>query len=717
MQLGCGRVDGFGRLASEVCSGLQHDVPGVIGEETICALSEWSSHHSAKRLRSLAEDLAKSSKMAEPLPPGDKPSRVFRKTLGDWYLAAQLACGTGDWLSADEAKAVHRLRVWLLVVAYDALLAGFKRETAMQIVCTQLRMGLDAQDVEGGNPKDTEKNLAKLHWFAQIVPPDENYAQFTTALLAGLDASETGDDSALNSARTSLKRLARSDFRHVKTSKDDKEPEGHWVTDRDLLLRPATPWPIESNLAAEDLDVLALPGDPNVSECSLLEVRARKPMSAGELHAVSRRIAYQNQEDRQYLNISWTRLSPWEQEKLRDLIADGLISTDHDKRLLAALTVIAIVTKLSMRSIGHVHLASIGCARLSSEPPIWTLDIPAGTLTRDASRHVKAAQRTDDLQPWTQPIAERWELRLSTALVQPLKQALQSNPTASALSELFPGSAEKAFNDWTSGSRDLWRISSGFLTIAGEQQIFEESRDTTFSRLLFNWPSSSTVGAMAYPSWNRSRVASSLQAVTQANVVAVADVPDDVNAMGSRLSLIDSMVVQELERANRRLGEMSNAHWAVFHNALTIYCVTLLLIATGARPSRSVFERLSYFDLARGRLFVDDKASLETSGDKCGRVIPLPEIAVQLMTELYIPYLNKLCEQLKTQGAPLAAELSTIFDPYATPLLPLFFLLKSANPNSWDEVTEGALSDRQLFDWLKSPRIPEPVRSRGWGTV
>lgn len=667
--------------------------------DTVRALREWSSHAPAARLHSLAEDLAKSSKLAEPLPPGDKPSRVFRKTLGDWYLAAQLACGTGDWLPADEAQAVHRLRVWLLVVAYDAMLAGFKRETAMQTVCTQLRMGLDAQEVEGGNPKDTEKNLAKLRWFAQIVPPDENYAQFTTALLAGLDATETGDDSSLNSARASLKRLARSDFRHVRTSDDDKEPESHWFTSHELLSRPATSSPIEGNLAAEDLDVLELPVDPEVSECGLLEVRARKPMPTGELHAVSRRIAYQTQEDRQYLNISWTRLSPWEQEKLRDLIANGLISTDHEKRLLATLTVVAIVTKLSMRSIGHVHLASSGSARVNSEPPVWTLDIPASTLTRNASRHVNAAPRDDDLLPWTQPITERWELRLSASLVQPLKQALQSNPTARTLNELFPGSAEKAFNDWTSASRDLWRISSGFLTIAGEQQIFEESRDATFSRLLFNWPSSSTVGAMAYPGWNRASVANSLQAVTQENVVALAGVPDHVNAMGSRLSLIDSMIVQALERASRQLGEISNEPWVVFHNALTVYCVTLLLIATGARPSRSVFERLSHFDLARGRLFVDDKASLETSGDKCGRVIPLPKIAVKLMSELYLPYLRQLLVQLQIQGAPLAAELSTIFDPQASPLLPLFFLLKPSNSNRWEEVTASALSDSQLFNW------------------
>lgn len=674
--------------------------------DTARALRQWSSHAPAARLHSLSEDLAKSSKMAEPLPPGDKPTRVFRKTLSDWYLAAQLACGTGDWLPANEVQAVHRLRVWLLVVAYDALLAGFKRETALQAVCTQLRMGLDAQDVEGGNPKETEKNLAKLRWFAQIVPPDENYAQFTTALLVGLDATEIGDDSGLNSARTSLKRLARFDFRHVKTSEDDKEPEGYWFTAHDLISRPATPSPIESSLAAEDLDVLELPVDPNVSECGLLEVRARKPMAASELHAVSRRIAYQTQEDRQYLNISWTRLSPWEQEKLRDLIADGLTSTDHEKRLLAALTVVAIVTKLSMRSIGHVHLASSGCARVNGEPPIWTLDIPAATLTRNASRHVNAAPRTDDLQPWTQPITERWELRLSAALLQPLTQALQSNPTAATLSELYPGPAEKAFNDWTSSSRDLWRISSGFLTIAGEQQAFEESRDATFSRLLFNWPSSSTAGAMAYPGWNRASVASGLQAVTQANVIALAHVPDHVNAMGSRLSLIDSMIVQELERASKRLAEIAaDEHWVVFHNAFTAYCVTLLLIETGARPSRSVFERLSHFDLARGRLFVDDKASLEVSGDKCGRVIPLPNIAVQLMNKLYLPYLRQLIEKLQTQGAPLAAELSTIFDPHATPLLPLFFLLKSANPNNWDEVTEGALSDRQLFDWPLPPNV------------
>lgn len=677
---------------------------------TTRTLRQWSTHPPAERLYSLSEDLSKSSQLAEPLSPGDKPSRVFRKTLSDWYLAAQLACGSGDWLPADEAQCVHRLRVWLLIVAYDALLAGFKGETALQIVCTQLRMGLDAQDVEGGNPKETEKNLAKLRWFARVVPQDENFAQFTTALLAGLDATETGDDSGLNSARSSLKRLAKSDFRHLKSSSQDNEPDGFPIAALASFSRPVFQSPSESHLAAEALDVLELPADPDGSHCGLLEVRARAPMPASELHAVSRRIAYQTEEDRQYLNISWTRLSHWEQEKLRDLISEGLASTDLEKRLLAALTIVAIVTKLSMRSIGHVKLAANGNVHNDGEPPIWTLNVAAGTLTRDASRHVNAAPRTEELQQWTQPLTEKWELRLSASLLQPLTQALQSKPTATSLNELYPGSAEKAFNDWTSASRDLWRISSGFLTIAGEQQIFEESRDATFSRLLFNWPTSSTVGAMAYPGWNRACVAHSLQAAAHSEVLGLGNVQDHVNAMGSRLSLIDSVIAQELKRASEKLGQVSaEEHWIAFHNAFTIYCVTLLLIATGARPSRSVFERHSHFDLERGRLFIDDKASLEISGDKCGRVIPLPKIAVQLMRGLYLPYLSQLLEQLQAHDAPLVAELSTVIDPHATPLLPLFFLLEPSESNTWHEVTKGALSDRQLFNW---PLPPNAFRHR-----
>jgi len=682
--------------------------------ETMRALRMWSGRPTLLPLLSLAEELAVSPPMARPLPAGAKTKVVFRGTLEEHYLSAQIASRLNSHLSPDDAVRLHRFRVWLFAIAYEALLAGFRSEGSLKTVCTQLRMGLEVQSLDSGNTKDAEEHLAKVRWFAKTAPSDASamasFAQFTIALATKLDVNETNGDAGLVAAENALRRLTKGDYRLV-DSPGASGPHGsvHFVA-RNQSPRPKPPSASSNQLAVESLDAHELPFDPTQSDCVLLEVKAEEPTPAPELHAVSRRLALQTQEDRQYLNISWTRLSPWEQQKLHTLVERGLSSTRHEEQLLAALTIVAIVTKLSMRALGHVRLSPRNGLNEADEDTVWTLDLHAGTLDRPASRHVKAAQRSPELIGWTHEVSEAWILQLSTALTTPMSQAWIQNPEAKSLADLFPGSAESAFNKWTKSSRDLWRVTSGFLTVSGEQQAFESTGDSTFARLLLNWPASSSTGPMAYPGWNRSQVANGLQTVERIHVDALVSIPDLVNAMGSRLNLIDEVIAREIRRANKRIAEIAVADdWVSFHNAFTTYCVTLLLITTGARPARSVFERLSHFDLQRSRVFLDDKASLEVLGDKCGRIIPLPSIAVTLVSDLYLKYLRCLHAQLASLEFPLAESLSSLLEPDEQPRLPLFFRLSHANPNEWLEVTEGGLKNRQIFDW---PLPPNAFRHR-----
>lgn len=672
--------------------------------ETTRSLRAWSDRPSLGPLLTFVEELSVSPQLARPLPAGAKTKKYFRGSLEDHYLSAQIASQLSSRLAPDEIKRLHRFRVWLFAIAYEASLAGFHGEASLKTICTQLRIGLEAQSLQSGNTKDTAEQLAKLHWFVNTVPAstysDSKFAQFTIALSAKLDVHETQGDDSLIATRNALRRLIKGEYRLLDSRKVSSAHNSISFIPRAPIQRPDPASSISYQLAVESLEARELPTDPKESDCRLLKVQVTEPTSARELHAVSRRLALQTEEDRQYLNISWTQLSPWEKDKLSQLIEQGLASTRHEDQLLAALTIVALVTKLSMRALGHVRLGPRPEGVDSDDKIVWVLDLKARTLTRPASRHVNAALRTDDLTPWTDEISEVWALQLSAELVAPMSQAWSRKPEASTLNEIFPGSPESAFNEWTKSARDLWRVSSGFLAIAGEQLAFEAGGDSTFARLLLNWPSSSTAGHMAYPGWNRAAVAEGLQRIAPTHVKALASLPDSVNAMGSRLNLIDDLIAEEIRRANERLVEIAVADdWVSFHNAFTTYCVTLLLVCTGARPARSVFEHLSHFDLSRGRVFLDDKASLEVTGDKRGRIIPLPRIAVELVVQLYLPYLRNLQAQLRSRAYPLAASLASVFDPNTTPRLPFFFRLNHTDPNEWLEVTQSALTNRRIFDW------------------
>ncbi|WP_382162968.1 hypothetical protein [Hydrogenophaga sp. ANAO-22] len=672
--------------------------------ETAHALRTWSDRTTLYPLLSLAEELAVSPQLVRPLPTGAKTKKFFRGTLEEHYLSAQIASQLSSRLAPDEVHRLHRFRVWLFAIAYEALLAGFLGEASLRTICTQLRIGLEAQSLQGGNTRDTAEQLAKLRWFVDTAPADRNFnakfGQYTIALRAQLDVHETHSDDSLITTRNALHRLINGEYRLLESRNTAGSQGGAYFVARNSNPRTDPVSATSYQLAVESLDVCELTTNPKESDCRLLKVQVEEPTAARELHAVSRRLALQKEEDRQYLDISWTQLSPWEKDKLSQLIEQGLKSSQHEEQLLAALTIVALVTKLSMRALGHVRFAHCLKGDDSDDKLVWVLDLRNRTLTRPASRHVNAAPRTPELTPWTAEISEEWVLQLSFEVVTPMSKAWAKNPGASSLAEIFPGSPESAFNHWTKSSRDLWRVSSGFLTIAGEQQAFEATGDSTFARLLLNWPSSLTSGPMAYPGWNRAAVATGLQSIAPAHVTALTSLPDVVNAMGSRLNLIDDLIAKEIRRANERIVEIAAIDdWVAFHNAFTTYCVTLLLVCTGARPARSVFERLPHFDLSRGRVFLDDKASLDVTGDKCGRIIPLPRIAVDLLEELYLPYLRKLQAQLHDLSHPLAADLLSVLGPNANPRIPLFFRLNYSNPTEWLEMTESALTNRRIFDW------------------
>ncbi len=133
------------------------------------------------------------------------------------------------------------------------------------------------------------------------------------------------------------------------------------------------------------------------------------------------------------------------------------------------------------------------------------------------------------------------------------------------------------------------------------------------------------------------------------------------------------------------------------HNAFTSYCLALLLLGTGHRPARDPFPALHHFDLDRGVLLINDKASDQ---ERAWRLVALPELAVSQMRE-YLDYLPKIAAHLRQEypASSLPYRIIRMIQGEVD-VLSLFFLLDPQKPGEYLPITESSLAAQWSGFWL-----------------
>lgn len=421
----------------------------------------------------------------------------------------------------------------------------------------------------------------------------------------------------------------------------------------------------------------------------------------------------ETQAQRNRIPYAWDRLRPDEIESLFKTIDQWLDSPEH--QLLGAISVLALATGSSIEVVCSMQLAS------SPIDSRWVLDLAVGRLIRPPSRPINRATAPQptvtaggDEERWVRPLADRQELQLSPRLLAPLITAQQQRASASLLGELWPLSAppQKTFEHRCALTPGLERVTQGMLKSTADQLIFDWTQDTVLCRMLLTSDQAIRPSACSYSSWTLAQANQQIHALSSQNLTHPDDVSGTTNGLGSEIDPDDSQLRETLESASKRLeqllsssGGLKSPDWHDTHNAITIYCVVLLLAYTGARPTRSVFETLDDFDLEKNRLFIDDKVIRDSTTDRWGRIVPLPEQACALMAQLYLPYLHWLKEKLArhSSGSSDFNNLSIAIDSQLTrnskPAIPLFFLVSKSPTLRIMEVSESAIEHSTLFDW------------------
>ena len=436
----------------------------------------------------------------------------------------------------------------------------------------------------------------------------------------------------------------------------------------------------------------------------------------------------QTQTERNLLAYSWDRLRPDEFEGLSTLI-DRWMQT-NGLRLLGAIASLALPMRTSVE---------VACSTVLSEIPKdsrWVLNIKSGKLLRTPNRPLQRLRIQKNAEGWVRDLASTNELQLTPRVHAILLDALKEKPSANTLGDLWTeeASPHAKFDRLCMETPGMQRIKQGMLKATADQLVFNETNDAVFTRMLLSPTQSVKPSAGSYSSWTQVYTSTAFGRLSD-NLLPPPDIPPCANALGSEIDPDDRRLKEAFAKASACLENLlgaqrtaSDTAWLDLHNAITVYSVVTLLACTGARPVTSIFECLQDFDLhpSRPRLFIDDKVIHDARSGRWGRITPLPQLALELMQKLYLPYFDWLLDCVTKLGVdnPDFAELSLGMMAHKVdgrrPNMPLFFLLKRTPKLRIIEVSESEIKESGCFDWplpcnLFRHRLSTRLRSNGAG--
>jgi integrase len=150
-----------------------------------------------------------------------------------------------------------------------------------------------------------------------------------------------------------------------------------------------------------------------------------------------------------------------------------------------------------------------------------------------------------------------------------------------------------------------------------------------------------------------------------------------------------------LKRDLDQLKKVNPYNLIAIHNDLTLYVVTLLMLATGHRPVRDPFDRISSFDFEHGLCFIADK---EIRGSSSARVVFLPMFAkYQLLA--YLEHLDRLCVEGVLRFPHLAKRAAGALNGERT----LFFFARAHEDFA---VSPSSLLEEMKAVWSLQPNWP-----------
>lgn len=626
-----------------------------------------------------------------------------------YRLAAMLCTQVKRGPSTSQRIDIDSLRAYLLLKAFESVRARFEPSAHIAEASKHLINFLE----------DSPRYPDGINWICELSSTNQHFPTYEVNIVEaakGLKAHLTENKGSIKNWSAGQK------FADALQAIAEGRSEAHTPLADYAYPNESSSWGEEWRSTLGDLDlpeppeeILTLPPiqlDEEDDEPTALVV-FKTPPSAEHRFRVGLGLHLETQAQRNRVRYAWDRLRPDEIERLFATI-DQWLKSPADQ-LLGAISALALATGRSIEVVCSTYIAAV---------PVdsnWVLDLAGGRLARPPSRPVKRAVAPEPtqmpggtVQRWVRPLAELQELQLSDRLLAPLLSAQHQRPAAKVLGDLWTevDSPQATFDRYCAQTSGLERVLQGMLKTTADQLIFDWTQDSAFCRMLLTTDLALRPNACSYAAWTLTQANARIQELSGQTLMPPSDAPEGINGLGSEIDPDDQRIRETLTTASLRLEELLSSSsgpkapdWHEIHNAVTIYCVVLLLAYTGARPTRSVFETLGDFDLEKNRLFIDDKVVQESKPGRWGRIVPLPTQGAALMTQLYLPYLEWLKGRLAAHASEntdfdrLSQAISSQLQGSSKPAVPLFFLVTKSTDLRIMEVSESAIEVSTLFDW------------------
>lgn len=401
------------------------------------------------------------------------------------------------------------------------------------------------------------------------------------------------------------------------------------------------------------------------------EMPAPEPVAAQSARLASFRLL----EIEQTLRWSWDHLNPYELDLIAHSIRQDL---DPEGLRLAGATLAALVLALGLPAPEVPRLLLVWRAGIHG------ID-PDGKWVRPVYRPPKTWNVSDAARGLVQNHAGSLTLTLPPALQDALASLRQARPGAATIGALIgiaPEGAIDALSGWLDTLRKVQpaaRLTHGRLARALRVEVATVAGSDAAVHFLVATQEDVAPTASYYAAVSTDR----LEAVYAAAVRKLfrldggkrpptpADIPAPARFVGSQMSVRSDALRGFAGHLADRVAAAPANDIAAAHNAYAMYCLWLLMSATGHRPVLDPFESRDLFDLPGGWFIVADK---QVRGPDEARLIPLPPLAVEVLGR-YLEHLRSLALAVESTAPALAARIRTVIVERGPRALPLFFLL------------------------------------------
>ena len=426
-------------------------------------------------------------------------------------------------------------------------------------------------------------------------------------------------------------------------------------------------------------------GDSSGDEDELAYVTEIDPTdSSAQQELRSGSVFMQTAELSHYLPWSWDRLLPPEVDQVESWIKYQLASQDVNERLGGALVWLAIRLSRSLAMIERVTVEPGGTAE-------WSLSTDFSRVKRKAPRRHSAWSPDASNIDQVAPFGEELKVQLPDDVRDSFAQmGVPGTDTKLALGDLWRNHSRSSLESWFNerARRYFPRVTSAKLGQCFGQKLFEQSGDFSFARLLTSHPQSALPGACSYATWDVKAIEKGLGLP----VLKTDKESDDLHLMGSLLAPLDSVLSDEIRRANDKLEKAAGEGLIYYHNTLAQYVVMALYAATGGRFLKDPFELARHFSSSFDCVFINDKSD---EGLHNGRIVPLPSTAGKLV-EHYLQHMKALADLLREHREDLSRQLCLLVERKPANL-PFFFLLD--DHLQWHSLADAGMLQCETFNW------------------